>query len=54
MEIPIKIRKQLDVFYEAEDNQDYVVDYKGAYLPKKGSIFNIRHYHLHFQYMNSW
>lgn len=45
MEIPKKIRKQLDELYEAPDNIDYVVDYKGQYIPKKGSVFVIRHYH---------
>ena len=45
MEIPRKIRKQADDFYEAYDNSDYVVDYKGQYLPKKGDVFAIRHYH---------
>ena len=45
MEIPRKIRKQADEFYEAYDNSDYVVDYKGQYLPKKGDVFTIRHYH---------
>ena len=45
MEIPNKVRKQLDVIYEAWDNPDYVVDYMGRYLPKKGDVFNIRHCH---------
>ena len=45
MEIPNKVRKQLDAIYEAWDNPDYVVDYMGRYLPKKGDVFNIRHYH---------
>ena len=55
MEIPRKIRKEADEFYEAYDNSDYVVDYKGQYLPmvdykgqylpKKGDVFTIRHYH---------
>ena len=45
MEIPKKIREQLDKIYEAEDNSNYVVDYKGQYLPKKGDIFTIRHIH---------
>ena len=44
-EIPKKVRKELDKLYEATDNVDYVVDYKGEYLPKKGNIFKIRHYH---------
>ena len=34
MEIPIKIRKQLDTMYEAPDSPNYVVDYKGQYLLK--------------------
>lgn len=45
MEIPKKVRNELDKLYEAYDNPDYVVDYKGKYLPKKGDIFKIRHYH---------
>lgn len=45
MEIPVKIRKELDMLYESYDNQDYIIDYKGQYLPKKGDIFIIRHYH---------
>lgn len=45
MKIPKKLRKQADEFYEAFDNSDYVVDYKGQYLPKKGDVFTIRHYH---------
>ena len=45
MEIPKKIRDKLDLLYEASDNQDYVIDYKGQYIPKKGDIFTIRHYH---------
>ena len=45
MEIPEKIRKQLDYIYEAQDNIDYVVDYKGLYLPKKGNKFVARHLH---------
>lgn len=45
MEIPKKIREQLDKLYEAYDNPDYIIDYKGQYLPKKGDIFNIRHIH---------
>lgn len=45
MEIPKKVRKELDKLYEAFDNLDYVVDYKGEYLPKKGNVFKIRHYH---------
>lgn len=45
MEIPKKIREQLDKLYEAYDNIDYVVDYKGQYIPKKGDVFTIRHYH---------
>jgi len=45
MEIPKKIRNELDKLYEANDNQAYIVDFKGQYLPKKGDIFTIRHYH---------
>lgn len=45
MEIPKTVRNELDKLYEAIDNSDYVVDYKGQYLPKKGNIFKIRHYH---------
>lgn len=45
MEIPKKVRNELDKLYEANDNPDYVVDYKGQYLPKKGNVFTIRHYH---------
>lgn len=45
MEIPKKVRNELDKLYEAYDNPDYVVDYKGQYLPKKGDVFVIRHYH---------
>lgn len=45
MEIPKKVRNELDKLYEAYDNPDYVVDYKGQYLPKKGDVFTIRHYH---------
>lgn len=45
MEIPKKIREQLDKIYEAPDNMDYIIDYKGQYLPKKGDVFVIRHYH---------
>lgn len=45
MEIPKKIREQLDKLYEAYDSQDFIVDYKGQYLPKKGDVFTIRHYH---------
>lgn len=45
MEIPEKIRKQLDYIYEAQDNMNYVVDYKGQYLPKKGNSFIARNYH---------
>lgn len=45
MEIPRKVRKELDKLYEAYDNSDYVVDYEGKYLPKKGDVFTIRHYH---------
>nr|DAU67708.1 MAG TPA: hypothetical protein [Caudoviricetes sp.] len=45
MEIPKKVKQELDKLYEANDNPDYVVDYKGQYLPKKGDVFTIRHYH---------
>ena len=45
MEIPEKVRKQLDYMYEAPDNMEYIIDYKGQYLPKKGSAFVSRHYH---------
>lgn len=45
MEIPIKVRKELDSIYEAHDSLNYVVDYRGVYLPKTGDVFNIRHYH---------
>ena len=45
MEIPKKVRDELDKLYEAYDNPDYIVDYKGQYLPKKGNLFTIRHYH---------
>lgn len=45
MEIPKKVREELDKIYEAYDNQAYIIDYKGQYLPKKGDIFTIRHYH---------
>ena len=45
MEIPKKVREELDKIYEAYDNQAYIIDYKGQYLPKKGDVFNIRHYH---------
>lgn len=45
MEIPVKVREELDKMYEAEDSQAYIVGLKGQYLPKKGSIFTIRHYH---------
>lgn len=45
MEIPGKLRSELDELYEAFDNPDYVIDYRGQYLPKKGDVFIIRHYH---------
>ncbi len=46
MNIPTKIRKQLDTIHEAPDNQDYVISVaSGRYLPKKGDVFSIRHYH---------
>lgn len=45
MEIPKKVREKLDKLYEAYDNMDYVVDYEGKYIPKKGDVFTIRHYH---------
>ena len=45
MEIPRNVREELDKLYEAYDNTSYIVDYKGTYLPKRGSVFTIRHYH---------
>lgn len=45
MEIPRKVRIELDRIYEAQDNSNYIVDYKGQYLPKNDTVFNIRHYH---------
>lgn len=46
MEIPLKVRKQADLFYEAHDNSNYVISVaSGKYLPKKGDVFNVRHYH---------
>lgn len=45
MEIPKKVRKQLDKLYEAYDNQDYIIGLRGQYIPKKGNVFVIRHYH---------
>lgn len=45
MEIPKKVRKALDKLYEASDNSEYVIDFKNEYLPKRGNIFKIRHYH---------
>lgn len=45
MEIPKKIREQLDYMYEAPDNMNYIIDYKGQYLLKKGDKFIARHYH---------
>lgn len=45
MKIPNKVRKKLDEIYIAPDSLEYVVDYKGEYLPKKGNVFEIRHYH---------
>ena len=45
MEIPQKIRKQLDYMYEAPDSSDYIIDYKGQYLLKKSNVFNVRQYH---------
>ncbi|MBE6156963.1 MAG: hypothetical protein E7161_04405 [Firmicutes bacterium] len=45
MEIPKKVREELDKIYEAYDNQAYIIDYKGQYLPKKSDVFTIRHYH---------
>ena len=45
MEIPKKVRERLDKLYEANDNQEYIVDYKGQYLLKKGNAFAARHYH---------
>lgn len=46
MEIPKRIRDEADYFYEASDNQDYVISMvSGSYIPKHGSVFEIRHYH---------
>ena len=45
MEIPIKVKDKLDKLYEADDSQNYVVDYKGQYLLKKSNVFESRHYH---------
>lgn len=45
MEIPVKVRQKLDSMYEARDSLNYIVDYRGVYLPKCGDVFNIRHYH---------
>ena len=45
MEIPTKIRKQLDTMYEAPDSPNYVIDYKGQYLLKNSNVFDVRHYH---------
>ncbi len=45
MEIPKKIREQLDYIYEAQDNMNFIIDYKGQYLSKKGNPFVARHYH---------
>ena len=45
MEIPKNVREQLDKIYEAPDNMDYIIDYKGRYLPKKGNALRARHYH---------
>ena len=46
MEIPLKVRKKADAFYEAYDNSAYVISVaSGKYLPKKGDVFTIRHYH---------
>ena len=42
MEIPLKVRKQADLFYEAYDNQDYVISVaSGKYLPKKGDVLRM-------------
>ena len=45
MEIPKKTREQLDKIYEAPDNMNFIIDYKGQYLPKKGDVYSARHYH---------
>lgn len=45
MDIPIRVREQLDKMYEAFDSPNYVVDYKGQYLLKKSNVFSVRHYH---------
>ncbi len=45
LEIPAKVKNQLDATYESPDNMDFIIDYKGEYLPKKGNVFAIRHYH---------
>ena len=45
MEIPKKVRDELDKIYEAQDNSNYIVDYKGQYLSKKGDVYTARHYH---------
>ncbi len=46
MEIPLKVRKEADKVYEAQDSLGYVVSVaSGKYLPKKGDVFTIRHYH---------
>lgn len=45
MEIPTKTRRELDELYEAPDNSNCIIDYKGEYLQKKGNVFTIRHYH---------
>ena len=43
--MPQKIRDELDKIYEAQDNSNYIIDYKGQYLSKKGDIYKARHYH---------
>ena len=45
MEIPKKIREQIDFIYSAPDNMNYVIDYKGQYLLKKGNNFVARNLH---------
>lgn len=46
MNIPTKIRKQLDIIHENPDNQNYVISVdSGRYLSMQGDVFNIVHYH---------
>lgn len=46
MEIPKKVREQLDKFHEAHDSQKYVISVaSGKYVPKKGTWYIARHYH---------